>query len=142
MEVDGILAFAERVLPTSNLDDRLPGSNSRLGSRIQTFEMHDGELVDQNIASWNRAARLRRIKDIRKAEAYVKKMTPSILDRAFRGELLPTEADLARQEGREYESAAVLLERLRRAQDAPTRRSPVRWSWPRAACCSSTKSAR
>ena len=31
----------------------------------------------------------------------------------FRGELVPTEAELARREGREYEPAGVLLERIR-----------------------------
>ena len=32
---------------------------------------------------------------------------------AFRGELVPTEAELARREGREYEPASTLLERVR-----------------------------
>jgi type I restriction enzyme S subunit len=41
------------------------------------------------------------------------KLTQSILAKAFRGELVPTEAELARQEGREYEPASVLLERIR-----------------------------
>ncbi len=41
------------------------------------------------------------------------KLTQAILARAFRGELVPTEAELARQEGREYEPASVLLERIR-----------------------------
>ena len=36
-----------------------------------------------------------------------------ILAKAFRGELVPTEAELARREGREYEPASVLLERIR-----------------------------
>jgi hypothetical protein len=35
-------------------------------------------------------------------------------DEAFRGELVPTEAELARQEGREYEPASVLFERIRK----------------------------
>jgi len=37
-----------------------------------------------------------------------------VLAKAFRGELVPTEAELARREGREYEPASVLLERIRR----------------------------
>jgi DNA-binding Lrp family transcriptional regulator len=41
------------------------------------------------------------------------KLTQSILAKAFRGELVPTEAELARREGREYEPASVLLERIR-----------------------------
>jgi type I restriction enzyme, S subunit len=41
------------------------------------------------------------------------KLTESILAKAFRGELVPTEAELARRECREYESASALLERIR-----------------------------
>ena len=40
------------------------------------------------------------------------KLTQSILAKAFRGELVPTEAELARREGRSYEPASVLLERI------------------------------
>jgi type I restriction enzyme S subunit len=36
----------------------------------------------------------------------------AILTKAFRGELVPTEAELARREGREYEPASVLLDRI------------------------------
>ena len=41
------------------------------------------------------------------------KLTQSILAKAFRGELVPTEAELARREGRDYEPASVLLERIK-----------------------------
>ncbi|HYR88443.1 MAG TPA: restriction endonuclease subunit S [Terriglobia bacterium] len=41
------------------------------------------------------------------------KLTHAILAKAFRGELVPTEAELARQEGRDYEPASVLLERIK-----------------------------
>lgn len=41
------------------------------------------------------------------------KLTQAILGKAFRGELVPTEAELARREGRTYEPAAILLERIR-----------------------------
>jgi len=40
-------------------------------------------------------------------------LTRSILAKAFRGELVPTEAALARAEGRDYESAEALLARIR-----------------------------
>lgn len=46
-------------------------------------------------------------------------LTQSILARAFRGELVPTEADLARDEGRDYESAEQLLARVRAGSVAP-----------------------
>jgi type I restriction enzyme S subunit len=41
------------------------------------------------------------------------KLTQAILAKAFRGELVPTEAELARREGREYEPASILLARIR-----------------------------
>ena len=56
------------------------------------------------------------------ATARVEKIAQAILAKAFRGELVPTEAELARQEGRDYEPAAVLLERVRAeraAADSP-----------------------
>lgn len=40
-------------------------------------------------------------------------MRQSILAQAFSGRLVPTEAELARREGRAYEPASVLLERIR-----------------------------
>lgn len=48
------------------------------------------------------------------ASARVEKLTQAVLAMAFRGELVPTEAELARREEREYEPASVLLERIRR----------------------------
>jgi type I restriction enzyme S subunit len=53
------------------------------------------------------------------------KLTQSILAKAFRGELVPTEAELARREGREYEPASVLLERIR-AERADQSKTPLR----------------
>jgi type I restriction enzyme S subunit len=46
------------------------------------------------------------------ARKRVEALTQSILAKAFRGELVPTEAELAEAEGREYETAAMLLERV------------------------------
>jgi type I restriction enzyme S subunit len=46
------------------------------------------------------------------------KLPQAILSRAFAGELVPTEAELARAEGRSYETAEVLLERIRRERAA------------------------
>jgi type I restriction enzyme, S subunit len=43
-------------------------------------------------------------------------ITQAVLAKAFRGELVPTEAELARHEGRDYEPASVLLERIVRKQ--------------------------
>lgn len=41
-----------------------------------------------------------------------------MLAKAFRGELVPTEAELARREGRTYEPATDLLARVRAATTA------------------------
>ncbi|MCX7406540.1 MAG: hypothetical protein NTZ32_00470 [Planctomycetales bacterium] len=62
---------------------------------------------------------------LRQVQAHVDRLTQSLLAKAFRGELVPTEHALAAREGRDYETAAALLERLRhsRAADAPTQRS-------------------
>lgn len=46
------------------------------------------------------------------------RLTQAILAKAFRGELVPTEAELARTEGRDYESASVLLKRAQEDQKA------------------------
>jgi type I restriction enzyme S subunit len=59
------------------------------------------------------------------AKEYVDKLTQSVLAKAFRGELVPTEAELARREGREYETAEELLKRIweQAAQPRRNRRS-------------------
>ena len=51
--------------------------------------------------------------------SHTDRLTQSILAKAFDGELVPTEAELARQEKRDYEPASVLLERIRAHRDAP-----------------------
>lgn len=50
------------------------------------------------------------------ATAQVEKLTQSVLAKAFRGELVPTEAELASREGRDYEPASALLDRVRSAR--------------------------
>jgi type I restriction enzyme S subunit len=59
------------------------------------------------------------------------KLPQAILSKAFSGELVPTEADLARAEGRTFETAAELFARVKqddaRGQDAVSGvRRPVR----------------
>ena len=49
---------------------------------------------------------------LRRARANLKRYRASVLKAACEGRLVPTEADLARSEGREYEPAGVLLERI------------------------------
>jgi type I restriction enzyme S subunit len=54
------------------------------------------------------------------------KLNQSILAKAFRGELVPTEAELARREGREYEPASVLLERIKKERESQAPEKPGR----------------
>jgi type I restriction enzyme S subunit len=63
---------------------------------------------------------------LRQAQTYVDRLTQSLLAKAFRGELVPTEHALAEREGRPYESARELLERIRRERDAPETPRQVR----------------
>jgi len=44
--------------------------------------------------------------------------SPSLPAKTFRGELVPTEAELARREGRSYEPASALLERIRAERES------------------------
>lgn len=61
-------------------------------------------------------------------------LTQAVLARAFRGELVPTEAELARRENRTYEPAADILARIRADRDtAPANAKPKRTRKPRAA---------
>jgi type I restriction enzyme S subunit len=55
---------------------------------------------------------------VQAATARVEKITQAILAKAFRGELVPTEAKIARDESRPYEPASALLTRLRALRTA------------------------
>jgi type I restriction enzyme S subunit len=63
---------------------------------------------------------------VEKATVKADNLTQSILAKAFRGELVPTEAELARREGREYEPASVLLERIKKERESQTSSNPER----------------
>ena len=60
----------------------------------------------------------------------VEALTQAVLAKAFRGELVPTEAELARREGREYEPADALLERVRAGREAGRQKTPGRAGRP------------
>ena len=63
-------------------------------------------------------------KRVAAARGRADKLTQAILARAFRGKLVPTVAELARREGRDYEPASVLLERIRaerEGEEAPSK---------------------
>ncbi len=50
------------------------------------------------------------------AVQHAEKLTQAILAKAFRGDLVPTEAELARLEGRSYEPASALLAKIKAQQ--------------------------
>jgi type I restriction enzyme S subunit len=56
-----------------------------------------------------------------KAKAHVERITPSLLAKGFRGELVPTEAELAKAERRPYETAEQLLARVKGQQNGDKR---------------------
>jgi Type I restriction modification DNA specificity domain len=58
-------------------------------------------------------------KRVAAAMARAEKLTQSILAKAFRGELVPTEAELARRDGRTYEPASALLGRIKSGENSP-----------------------
>jgi type I restriction enzyme S subunit len=53
-------------------------------------------------------------KRVQAASVRAEKIAQAVLAKAFRGELVPMEADPARAEGRSYEPASALLERIRK----------------------------
>jgi len=55
---------------------------------------------------------------LQRARTRLKRYRASVLKAACEGRLVPTEAELARQEGRDYEPASVLLDRIRAAREA------------------------
>ena len=60
------------------------------------------------------------------ATARAEKLTQAILAKAFRGELVPTEAELARREGRSYESASELLSRIKSERESRDQSRKIR----------------
>lgn len=52
------------------------------------------------------------VASLKKVQANLKRYRASVLKAACEGKLVPTEAELARQEGRDYEPADVLLKRI------------------------------
>lgn len=115
--------YAELVMNSeivySQAADRVSGSGV---PDLHLIEIRDFRIPLPSLAEQNEIVRrvesLFRFADVIEkrvstATARAEKLTQSILSKAFRGELVPTEAELARREGREYEPASVLLERIR-----------------------------
>jgi type I restriction enzyme S subunit len=99
---EGVTGSAQPTLPLGNL--------RRLAVLIPPIE-EQNEIVRRVEALFRLADKIEE-----RTEAATKradKLTQSILAKAFRGELVPTEAELARKEGRDYEPASALLERIK-----------------------------
>ncbi len=58
------------------------------------------------------------VASLKRARVRLKRYRASVLKAACEGRLVPTEAELARQEGRDYEPASVLLERITAEHEA------------------------
>jgi type I restriction enzyme S subunit len=58
------------------------------------------------------------------ASSRIEHLVPAILSKAFAGELVPTEAELARAGGRSYETAEELLARIRSPHQNPCEEAP------------------
>ena len=94
--------------------------------------------VDQLLARVNAAReRLTRVaailagaeKHVAAATAQTDKLTQAILAKAFRGELVPTEAELALREGRSYEPASALLAKIEAQRNHVRPQRKRRSSW-------------
>lgn len=66
------------------------------------------------------------VEALRAAQAKLKRYRASVLNAAVTGRLVPTEAALAAAEGRDYEHASVLLERIARERAEQERGKPRR----------------
>jgi type I restriction enzyme S subunit len=111
---------------------------SGTGSTFTAIKRKDLEQIDINVPPITEQHEIvRRVESMFKlADAVEKrlaaatmranKLTQAILAKAFRGELVPTEAELARRERRPYESASDLLARIKSERDAKHASQKVR----------------
>ena len=109
----GLDYFLSAGKQTTNLASINKTMLSKLSISLPPYaEQH--EIVRRVAALFNLADTIE--KRVAAATARADRLTQAILAKAFRGELVPTEAELARREGRSYEPAAALLERIRVAK--------------------------
>lgn len=128
--VDGVrLRFLELVLNSLDLQEYVTGTAqpkmtqaalNRIPILLPPIEEQD-EIVLRVEALFKAADTIE--KRVAAATAQAEKLTQAILAKAFRGELVPTEAELARREGRTFETAAALLDRIPTRTAAVTQRA-------------------
>jgi type I restriction enzyme S subunit len=116
-------------------------SLSGTGSTFTAIKRKDLEQIDINVPPITEQHEIvRRVeamfkladaieKRVLAATARAEKLTRAILAKAFRGELVPNEAELARREARSYEPASELLARIKSERDAKQTSQKVRSSW-------------
>lgn len=96
----GVGGSLMRVKPSTFADYPFPMAPRREQERIvEEIEKHFSRL-DEAVAN------------LKRAQANLKRYRASVLQAACEGRLVPTEADLARQESRDYEPADLLLQRI------------------------------
>ncbi len=94
------------------------GSTRKRISRknLATIEMPIPPLREQSVIAGVVDGHLSRldaaVTGLQRVQANLKRYRASVLKEAVEGRLVPTEAELAKQEGRDYEHASVLLERI------------------------------
>ena len=103
------------------------GQNTVNQRTIQTIPIHLPPIEEQHeiVCRVDALFKLSDAIEKRVAAASVRaeKMTLATLAKAFRGELVPTEAELARREGRTYEPASVLTAKIKaQRKDAKPKR--------------------
>jgi type I restriction enzyme S subunit len=100
------------------------------GATLQTLPIPFPSLREQMELAHRVDSLFRLADDIEKrieaATARAEKLRQAIVAKAFRGDLVPTEAELARSEGRAYESASDLLARIQSERPAFIERGAVR----------------
>lgn len=106
-------AFVRHILVGGQTGTQLPHIS---GKRIEIFEFPLPPLEEQRRLSAAIDSYLSRLDDavatLERVERNLKRYRASVLKSAVEGRLVPTEAALAKQEGRTYEPASVLLERI------------------------------
>lgn len=118
----GIETIAGHAVTTAGLFSLSTRKVSELPIPLPPLD-EQGEIVRRTVGLMDLADRI----DIRlhAEKQRIGALTQSILAQAFRGELVPTEAELAPAEGRIYESAAELLSRIRVECQLAIKRSAV-----------------
>ena len=90
-----------------------PGINGQILKRVAvpTPPLHEQNEIIRQVKALFKLGEIIE-KRVAMAAARTEKVTQAILAKAFRGQLVPTEAELARREGLSYEPASVLLARI------------------------------